>query len=218
MATDTHNLHQMRVDYTRSQLDEHMIHENPITQFRTWFQEAVHFPVPEPNIMTLATAGKDGFPHARIVLLKDISDQGFSFYTNYQSDKGKEIEENNRVSLLFMWIEMQRQVRIEGYAGKLPESESEAYFHTRPIESQIGATISHQSEIIPDRSHLDNAFETAMKNYKEDDQIVKPAYWGGYLVKPVRIEFWQGRANRLHDRLLYSMNELNIWTTSRLSP
>lgn len=218
MNADPNRLSDMRVDYTRSQLNEDMMHENPIVQFKSWFKEALEFPVPEPNIMILSTAGSDGIPHARVVLLKDISDAGFTFYTNYESQKGREIAQNNRVSLLFMWTEMQRQVRIEGLAERLSEQEAIEYFNTRPLESQVGATVSQQSEIIPNRDHLDQAFNKAMMDYKTGDIISKPPYWGGYLVKPVLFEYWQGRANRLHDRLLYKMNEQNNWTISRLSP
>ena len=208
----------MRVNYTRGILDEKMIDANPMDQFRKWFKEAVECEVNEPNIMILSTVTKDNKPTSRVVLLKDITETGFTFFTNYKSKKGQEIELNNNVSLLFLWVELQRQVRIEGTVNKLSKVESTIYFKTRPIESQIGAIISNQSEIVEKREDLDNAYKKLYLDYKNGKTIEKPIHWGGYIVSPQSFEFWQGRASRLHDRIFYQKSSMNGWITKRLAP
>jgi pyridoxamine-phosphate oxidase len=208
----------MRMDYAKGVLDEQMINPDPLKQFRKWFEEAVSSEVNEPNIMILSTVSKENKPSSRVVLLKDITDKGFTFYTNYQSNKGQEIEHNNHVSLLFMWTELQRQVRIEGTATKVSEEESTTYFNTRPLESRIGACVSAQSSRITNRSILDQAYQELFAAHQKGQSITKPKHWGGYLVSPRSFEFWQGRQNRLHDRIYFSLNPMNNWELSRLAP
>jgi len=207
----------MRVNYDKYTLDETSMESDPMKQFRHWFNEAVRAKVHEPNMMTLSTVGSDGKPSSRIVLLKDIKDDGFSFYTNYSSRKGKEIDFNPNVSLVFLWTEFQRQVRIEGVAEKLSPEESNAYFVTRPVESQIGAIISDQSQILKNRNELDKKFEELLSKYRNGQHLLKPETWGGYLIRPNYIEFWQGRPSRLHDRIAYNLTD-NQWLKNRLHP
>ena len=208
----------MRVNYTRGVLDEHMVDPNPTHQFRKWFNEAVECEVNEPNIMILSTVTKENKPSSRVVLLKDITDNGFTFFTNYNSNKGKEIDLNNNVALLFLWVELQRQVRIEGIASKLPEEESRTYFKSRPIESQIGAILSNQSSFVEKRSDLDQAYKKLYEEYQNGRLIEKPTNWGGYIVNPQSFEFWQGRSSRLHDRIHFQKSDMNGWITKRLAP
>lgn len=212
------NLAEMRIEYTKGILDEHMVNPDPVKQFRIWFNEALSAQVNEPNIMTLSTVTAENRPTSRIVLLKDVTDHGFTFFTNYNSHKGKDMDHNPHVSILFMWIELQRQVRIEGRVSKLSEEDSVTYFDTRPIESRIGANISEQSNIIPNRQYLENAYNKLYNDYLEGKQITKPMHWGGYLIKPDYFEFWQGRLSRLHDRIVYTTDNGHDWKTSRLSP
>ncbi|MCY1535383.1 Pyridoxine/pyridoxamine 5'-phosphate oxidase [compost metagenome] len=206
----------LRQDYRNSTLSEVDIEADPIQQFSTWFKEALDSRLTEPNVMTLATADKNGRPNARIVLLKGFDETGFSFYTNYLSQKGKELKKNPYACLVFFWGELERQVRIEGRVEKLDKETSGQYFHSRPIGSQIGAIASPQSQIIPDRSSLESKVEELTANY-EGKLIPKPAHWGGYIVKPTAIEFWQGRSNRLHDRLKYEWIN-GKWQINRLAP
>ena len=209
-------INSLRQDYSRETLDEKQVNPNPILQFEKWFKEAVGVKVNEPHAMTLATANKSGFPSARIVLLRNFDENGFVFYTNYTSRKGEDILANPNAALLFFWQELQRQVRIEGILTKQTEHESDEYFNSRPLETKIGAWASAQSKIIPNRASLDNEVQRLAQHYK-DGNIPRPSHWGGYILKPTYIEFWQGRPSRLHDRVLYSL-ENNLWKISRLAP
>lgn len=209
-------LKKLRVDYTLKKFDETDADENPVDQFRVWFKEALDTQVNEPNAMSLATVKKDGTPSARIVLLKGVSEKGFTFFTNYDSHKGEQLHENPNVALVFCWLELQRQVRIEGTVSKLSDQENDEYFYSRPLGSQIGAIVSPQSRIIPGREILEVEFERISKEVQAAD-IKRPAGWGGYLVKPHLIEFWQGRSSRLHDRLEFKLNE-DSWIRNRLAP
>lgn len=205
----------LRKDYRQSALLEQDVDDNPIRQFRVWFNQAVSALVNEPNAMSLATV-HDGRPESRIVLLKDVHDDGFVFYTNYLSAKGRDMAANPYVSLNFVWLELERQVRITGKAERIGESESDDYFYSRPLESQLGAIVSSQSEVVPSRQQLEHEMEAARKKYATE-KPKRPAHWGGYLVKPDMIEFWQGRPGRLHDRLRYNLVDGN-WIITRLYP
>jgi pyridoxamine 5'-phosphate oxidase len=207
----------MRKVYQLQSLLEKDLNENPIVQFENWWQQAVESKIEEPNAMALATCDASGKPSARIVLLKEIKDNGFVFFTNYQSRKGKEIEENPFVSLLFFWKELERQVRIEGKIKKIPAAESDEYFNSRPPESRIGAWSSPQSNVINSRDTLQKNVEKYASQFGTKN-IPRPEFWGGYIVEPQRIEFWQGRPGRLHDRLQYSLTKNNEWTIKRLAP
>lgn len=207
----------MRRNYTRGGLVEEHAHANPFIQFRLWFEEAKAAQILEPNAMTLATVDSAGRPEARIVLLKDIDESGFVFYTNYTSAKGRALELNPNVCLLFFWSEMERQVRISGIARKVSREESEEYFQSRPRESRIGAWVSQQSAVIASRSVLEERYQQLVAEYEGKD-IPLPPYWGGYRVEPYAIEFWQGRPSRLHDRLLYQRTHDGTWNRVRLSP
>jgi pyridoxamine 5'-phosphate oxidase len=197
-------------------LDEQAAGSDPLRFFHHWFHEAVSANVHEVNAMTLATADAAGRPHARIVLLKGADERGFSFFTNYQSAKGEEIAANPNVALLFFWKELERQVRIEGTIQKLSPEESDVYYHSRPFGSRIGAWASPQSQHISDRKVLETNYHRLETEYK-DKEIPRPPHWGGYLVTPHSIEFWQGRPSRLHDRLLFTRDAAN-WSRSRLAP
>ncbi|HSU52373.1 MAG TPA: pyridoxamine 5'-phosphate oxidase [Segetibacter sp.] len=206
----------IRKDYKLRSLLEDDVLSDPIEQFTSWWSEAINSKIEEVNAMTLATASTDGVPSARIVLLKGLTKEGFIFFTNYNSDKGKQLEMNPQAALVFFWKELERQVRIEGTVSKVSKEESEAYFASRPIASQIGAWASSQSTVIPGR----NLLEENVRKYKDqfgEENIPKPPHWGGYIVKPFKMEFWQGRRSRLHDRILYTL-ENNNWTKSRLAP
>ena len=206
----------IRKDYKLQSLSENDVAANPITQFTTWWNEAIESNIDEVNAMTLATANANGRPSARIVLLKGMSENGFEFFTNYESNKGKEMAANNKVALVFFWKELERQVRIEGTVSKLSETESDKYFFSRPVESRIGAWSSPQSTVIENREILDeNVLQT--KATFEGKDILRPPFWGGYIVKPNCIEFWQGRSSRLHDRIAYFL-ENNVWSIKRLAP
>jgi pyridoxamine 5'-phosphate oxidase len=206
----------IRKDYKLRSLLEEDVLPDPLAQFATWWNEAVTSQIEEVNAMTLATATKDGIPSARIVLLKGFNEQGFMFFTNYESQKGKELAENPNAALVFFWKELERQVRIEGVVEKVSEKISEDYFMTRPKASQIGAWASNQSTIIQSREIIENKVNNLNQQFGED-QIPKPGYWGGYNLNPTKIEFWQGRRSRLHDRILYSKND-GSWKIGRLSP
>lgn len=206
----------IRTNYLMASFSEEDASYNPFEQFEKWWNQAIKSEIGEINAMTLATVSAQGTPSARIVLLKDFDKNGFVFYTNYLSDKGKEIAQNPKVALVFFWKELERQVRIEGIAEKVSNEESDAYFNSRPISSRIGAWASHQSAVIPYRQVI----EQNEKKYAEifgTENIPRPDHWGGYIVKPTLIEFWQGRASRLHDRLQYTF-ESNVWVRERLSP
>jgi pyridoxamine 5'-phosphate oxidase len=202
-----------RRNYLKHELTEDRISPNPYEQFGWWFEDASHSDILEPNAMTLATATKNGKPSARIVLLKSFDEQGFIFYTNYHSRKGREIEENNHASILFYWDALERQVRIEGVVEKADVTLSEQYFADRPFESRLSAIVSEQSEEIPSRQYLEDKLEEVRK----EGVTPRPEHWGGYILKADYFEFWQGRASRLHDRIVYIM-ENGAWRTKRLAP
>ncbi|HSE37606.1 MAG TPA: pyridoxamine 5'-phosphate oxidase [Blastocatellia bacterium] len=198
-------------------LNEEEADPNPFRQFATWFREAEAVVPILPNAMTLATATREGIPSSRVVLLKSFDENGFVFYTNYLSQKGRELDENPIATLSFYWAEPARQVRITGRASRTSRSESEAYFHTRPIDSQLGAWASNQSEVISGREVLEQRMEELLRQY-EGKRIPLPPHWGGYRVAPFMFEFWQNRASRLHDRLRYRLASDGKWVIERLAP
>jgi pyridoxamine 5'-phosphate oxidase len=210
-------LQNLRQEYEEAPLNEDSILKNPIMQFKKWFDEAVKAQLPEPNAMTLATANVDFKPSARIVLLKGIENGSFIFFTNYESRKGKELLWNPYATLLFFWNELHRQVRIEGRVKKIPPIESDKYFHSRPHGSQLGAVISPQSRVIEGRNFLEEKLAQAEKEFS-GKEIPRPEHWGGYEVIPQTIEFWQGRSNRLHDRILFTLTDKEKWKLERLAP
>src|SRR5437868_3808223 len=212
------NIANLRLEYAAQVLLEENSANDPFTQFETWWQQVLETKIVEPNAMTLATASADGIPSARIVLLKGFSEKGFVFFTNYNSYKGNQLADNPKACLVFFWKELERQVRITGLVEKVSAKESDDYFYSRPVESQIGATVSPQSQVIKDREWIEQEFTSAQKKVSADSSIKRPAHWGGYLVKPVMIEFWQGRAGRLHDRLQYSLEDNGEWKIERLAP
>ena len=207
----------LRKEYSSRTLEEQQMAASPHEQFAAWFQEALAAELPEPNAMHLATASADGFPSGRVVLLKGLDDGGFSFYTNYQSRKGRELEENPKCALTFFWPELERQVRIEGLAQRLPDEKSDAYFKSRPRESQIGAWASPQSSVIVNREILEARMRDLLARYSENELPERPRQWGGFVVVPHAVEFWQGRPSRLHDRIRYVRTETS-WQIQRLAP
>lgn len=215
--TPAADLAALRRNYTRESLSEIDVHPDPILQFDRWFREALNSELPEPNAMALATATSDGRPSARTVLLKSFDHQGFVFYTNYESRKGAELENNPYAALLFNWLELERQVRIEGAVERVAREESEAYFQSRPKESQIGAWASPQSRRLDDRELLEARVRELATTFKHDEVLPLPPFWGGYRVRPERLEFWQGRESRLHDRIQYTRSEKG-WRVERLAP
>jgi pyridoxamine 5'-phosphate oxidase len=212
------DLSDYRRNYVKKELSLKEILENPMELFQKWFYEVEEFGGDvESNAMTIATIGKDGFPKSRAVLLKKYTWEGFIFYTNYNSEKGKAIEENPNVCLSFLWHNIERQVIIKGVAEKISENLSDGYFESRPDGSKLGAWASDQSEVVPSRKYLDERLTTFEKQF-ENKEITRPEYWGGYIVKPISIEFWQGRANRMHDRIRYTLQENFDWKIERLAP
>ena len=204
--------------YQKKELSKNEVSDNPMELFQKWFYEAEEFGGDiEANAMTISTIGLDGFPKNRVVLLKKYTWEGFIFYTNYNSEKGKSIEANPNVCLSFFWDKIERQIIIKGIAEKIPENLSDGYFESRPDGSKLGAWASDQSEIVPSRAYLDNRlgeFENQFKN----KEITRPAHWGGYIVKPTSLEFWQGRPNRMHDRIRFELQENYDWKIERLAP
>lgn len=211
------NLHDKRKIYEKSQLIESEIKENPIEQFRDWFLDAsVNPTVSEANAMAVSTLEDDGCPRTRMVLLKEYTYEGFIFYTNYDSRKGKAIEKTHKACLHFFWPSLERQIIIKADLEKIAENLSDGYFHSRPKGSQLGAAVSPQSEVIPNREFLEVKLKELEEKF-EDSEVARPGNWGGYIAKPYEIEFWQGRPNRLHDRIIYSLKDLD-WEISRLAP
>jgi len=207
-----------RKSYERAALDEHGIDRDPFQQFTIWYDEAVAAGLPEPEAMTLSTATLEGQPSARIVLLRGYDERGFCFFSNYSSQKGQELAANPYAAVTFHWVELERQVRISGRVEKVTEAESDAYFQSRPSQSRIGAWSSPQSNVISSRDALEEMFEKYQKQYLDETAIPRPEHWGGYRVIPERIEFWQGRPNRLHDRLRFIRIDQGPWTLQRLAP
>ncbi|ACU58384.1 pyridoxamine 5'-phosphate oxidase [Chitinophaga pinensis] len=206
----------LRKDYRLASLDEQDVAQDPIQQFERWWKDATTGQLDEPNAMTLATSTPDGYPSARIVLLKSFDEEGFVFFTNYDSHKAQDMAANPNVSLLFFWRELERQVRIYGTVSKTTAEISDEYYESRPLGSRVGAIASPQSRVIPGRSFLEENVRMVAERYVLEDPK-RPAYWGGYVVKPVKMEFWQGRSSRLHDRILYTKEGEN-WLIDRLAP
>lgn len=211
------NLHDKRKVYEKSQLIESEIKQNPIEQFRDWFLDASNSPtVSEANAMAVSTLEEDGCPRTRMVLLKEYTYEGFIFYTNYDSRKGKAIENNHKACLHFFWPNLERQIIIKADLEKIAENLSDGYFYSRPKGSQLGAAVSPQSQVIPNKEFLEEKLKELEKQY-ENSEVPRPSNWGGYIAKPYEIEFWQGRPNRLHDRIIYRLEGLD-WKISRLAP
>ncbi|MEY3499404.1 MAG: Pyridoxine/pyridoxamine 5-phosphate oxidase [Bacteroidota bacterium] len=212
------DLSNYRKSYDKSELLENTIPEDPINLFNRWFHEVEDFGgVDEVNAMTVATIGLDGFPKARVVLLKKYTFEGFIFYTNYNSEKGKAILNNPNICLSFFWHTMERQIIIKGIAEKTTPNISDGYFESRPDGSKLGAIVSNQSEVIPSRAVLEEKLKKLEIDF-QGKEILRPEFWGGFLVKPVEVEFWQGRPNRLHDRIRYQLQDDFSWKIDRLSP
>lgn len=215
MSDSTQWFESLRVSYEQGELNEADLTHNPLDQFNKWLQEAIKNQVPEPNAMVLATVNKDGQPGARNVLLKSADDNGFIFFTNKNSDKATDLKQNPNCTLLFSWISQHRQVIVKGKAEEISREESNTYFQTRPYGSRISAWVSEQSQVIKNREELEIKVKEFMDKYPEN--VPMPDYWGGYLVKPESIEFWQGRPSRLHDRIRFTKKG-NTWTIERISP
>jgi pyridoxamine 5'-phosphate oxidase len=213
----TADLHQMRQDYARESLTESDVDASPFRQFEKWFAQALGAGLEEPNAMTLATATTRGVPSARVVLLKGVDERGFTFFTDYRSRKGAELDFNPAAALCFWWDVLQRQVRIEGLVTRVEQAESEAYFASRPHGSKVGAWASHQSAPLARRGELDEAVAATLAKFPEGNAVPLPPHWGGFRLAPTRLEFWQGRSNRLHDRIVYTQTG-NSWVIGRLSP
>lgn len=217
METINSKIVSLRKEYSSAFLNEEDVNQNPFKQFELWMQQAVEAEILEPHAMTVSTVSAEGKPSSRIVLLRGFNQEGFVFYTNYNSHKGNEIQQNNFACINFFWPDLERQIRIEGSISKIDQQISTAYFHSRPRESQIGAWASIQSAVIENRKVVEDAFVHFTEKFKDLEIIPKPEHWGGYNIKPTSIEFWQGRPSRLHDRLRYSLENSN-WKIERLSP
>lgn len=216
MEKTSHDLAQMRQSYERAALDETHVQANPLGQFHQWFDEAVQLKLTEPNAMTLATAGADGRPSTRVLLLKGADERGLVWFTNYASRKGRDLAANPFAAIQFFWGPLERVVRVEGRVEKVAESESDEYYRSRPLGSRIGAWASPQSEVIPSREALETAW--ADQQVRLGDDPPRPDHWGGYRLVPDRWEFWQGRTSRLHDRLIFELNPSGQWVLRRLAP
>jgi pyridoxamine 5'-phosphate oxidase len=212
------SIRRLRNEYSRATLGEHDLAADPILQFEAWFAQALEAEVPEPHAMTLATAAPDGRPSARIVLMRGYDDRGFTFFTNYESRKGRELDGNPHAALVFFWPALERQVRVEGRVVRVTEAESEDYFHSRPAGSRLAAWASEQSAVVPDRAVLERRFEEFRQRYHDDAAIPRPPNWGGYRVVHELVEFWQGRPSRLHDRLRFTRLPDGTWRIERLAP
>ena len=208
---------QMRKKYIQNGLEEEDLDKNPFKQFELWFNQAIEVNLREPNAMVLSTVGKDMMPSVRTVLLKIFDETGFVFFSNYKSKKAKDIEENPKAAVLFPWLDLDRQVKIEGNIEKISSNASLKYFLSRPKGSQIGAWVSHQSEVVSSRSLLEAKFNE-IKNKFVKGEIPFPSFWGGYILKPTKIEFWQAGENRLHDRFVYTLEQNGSWKIERLAP
>jgi len=209
-------LRDIRTNYQKDELTENSILSNPFKQFSVWLNDAIKEKIHEPTAMVLSTIDFKGFPESRVVLLKELSADGFIFFSNYNSKKGQQISVNPHVSIVFFWPEAERQVRIKGIVEKIPEQNSEAYFLSRPLDSQLGAWASPQSQVIENRNVLDEKYRY-YQEYFQTHEIEKPPYWGGFLIRPEYFEFWQGRPNRLHDRLEFNLSG-DQWVIRRLAP
>jgi pyridoxamine 5'-phosphate oxidase len=207
----------LRQNYTLAGLSETDAHSNPFQQFQIWFEQAVSAQLPEPNAMTIATINAEGKPSARMVLLKDFDERGFTFFTNYDSNKGQQLSETPWAALVFWWAQLERQVRVEGSVEKVSPQESDEYFSIRPLTSQLGAWASPQSQILASREELEERFDRLKEQYTGKN-IPRPPHWGGFRVVPNTIEFWQGRPSRLHDRLRYRLSQEGSWIRERLAP
>lgn len=214
--SDSQKIAQIRRDYAREKLNQSAVEENPIEQFNIWFQQALSADLLDPNAMTLSTATAEGHPSSRVVLLKGFDESGFRFYTNYSSRKGRQLKENPHAALCFYWPALERQVRIEGSVCRVSREDSRSYFQQRPRLSQLGAWASKQSSRVPSREILKEKFDKVKKRF-EGEEVPLPEFWGGYLLKPEWIEFWQGREGRMHDRICYEKVEEN-WNHYRLAP
>ncbi|WP_299821993.1 pyridoxamine 5'-phosphate oxidase [uncultured Pontibacter sp.] len=211
------NIADIRTNYTKQELTEASVLQHPIQQFQVWLEQAISAEVQEPTALVLSTVSAEGKPSARVVLLKEINENGFTFFTNYSSRKGQELEQNPYASITFFWPALERQVRVEGSVVKAPAAVSDAYFHSRPVGSQIGAWASPQSQVIKSREELQQTEEVYASKFSGTEVIPRPEHWGGYTLVPTRIEFWQGRPNRLHDRIVYKLTDGN-WQLNRLAP
>lgn len=212
------NLGDLREDYNRDELLEDDASKDPFQQFAKWFKTAVEAEVPEPNAMVLATSTANGRPSARVVLLKEVEAESFVFYTNYESRKGQDMAENPHAAIVFNWLSLHRQVRVEGLIEKIPGEMSTEYFQSRPKGSQIGAWASPQSQLIPHRQVLEDNVRKLQAEYSTVDKLPRPKHWGGYRLVPHTMEFWQGRTSRLHDRILYRLHKSGVWEMDRLAP
>jgi pyridoxamine 5'-phosphate oxidase len=212
----TKSYQEIRSEYLHGKLDEKSVSSDPFVQFKKWMNEAIEAKVPHPTSVILATSGNDNQPSARVVLLKDVTEDGFVFFTNYNSHKGRQLAENPKAGLTFFWMDVERQIRIEGITEKVSAVVSDQYFHSRPFESRLSAAVSPQSSVIENRGHLEKAKEELRQNHP-DQEVPRPENWGGYLLKPHYFEFWQGRESRLHDRIIFRRNS-DGWEIRRLAP
>ncbi len=216
MSIEEH-IRKSRRDYSREPLDESMVDPDPFRQFEIWFESAIKAGVPDPHAMVVATVSRAGNPSARVVLLRGFERNGFVFYTNYQSHKGSDLLQNPNVAAVFFWSEIDRQIRIEGQVEKVAPEESDKYFHSRPRESQMSAWASDQSKVVVNRAELDKSFEKYEEQFA-GGPVPRPDKWGGFRMIPTTFEFWQGRPNRMHDRILYELNSTGRWEIKRLAP